>query len=264
MPIECPNCKVQNRDGAKFCRVCRTPLTAPPPQVQPQPSQPWRPPSTPSQPPPPSRIIPRPPSPLQVPTGRQPQPTLPIRMPLDGKVELMDPERQERLPFDPGRTLVLFSVLALLLAGCGISVAFTLVFWIVLAVVGLGGVGCLLPMLLGPLSAVFGPLISWLKGGQVVHVLNFQVLVQDTYPVDVILYRKPGGGSVRLGDRVRVWGARQRGTGVVRACKVEVYETGGRSTSYRIAGIMPWPIWPGLFMLAGMIATVIYWLEAMP
>lgn len=187
-----------------------------------------------------------------------------IRMPLDGKVELMDPERQEQLPFDFGRTLVLFSVLALLLAGCGISVAFTLVFWIVLAVVGIGGLGCLLPMLLGPLSVVFGPLIGWLRGGQAVHVLNFQVLDQDTYPVDVILYRKRGSGSVRLGDRVRVWGTRQRRMGVVRARKVEVYETQGRPTRYRIAGIMPWPIWPGLFMLAGMIGTVIYWLEAMP
>jgi len=184
-------------------------------------------------------------------------------MPLDGKVEFVDPERQEQLPFDLGRALVLFSVSMLFLAGCGISVAFSLAFWIVLALLGFGGLGCLLPMLLGPLSAVFSPLMGWLRGGRVASVLNFQVLDQDTYPVDVILYRKPGGGSIRLGDRVRVRGTRQRGTGIVRARRVEVYETQGKPTRYCIAGIMPWPIWPGLLLLAGMIGTIICWLESM-
>ena len=87
----------------------------------------------------------------------------------------------------------------------------TLAVGIALLIVGVGGLGCLLPLLLGSQYALFGPLIKRIRGEQNILVHNFQVLDnRKGVPVDVILYRKPGGGNVRLGDLVRVHGKVQR------------------------------------------------------
>ena len=178
---------------------------------------------------------------------------------MDGKVTVVDPERQEKPPFDPARAMVMLSVVCLLLGMFAAGAVFSLALWIALLIVGIGGLGCLFPVLLGPLYLVFGPIINWIRGERSVLVLNFQVLDNQTgAPVDVILYRKPGGGNVRLGDMVRVRGKVQRGSNVVRAHKVHVYESGGHPTDYTIRGMKPWPIWVGILVLGATLAAIFY------
>jgi hypothetical protein len=259
MPIRCPNCQADNRDGAKFCHVCGTALTAPPPQVvpplqpgpqQPLPAQQPQPPLPAVQPPP---VIPvQPPAPTAHKFGRG--------VLVDGEVKVVDPERQEKGPFDPGRTMVIASFGLLLLSACGIGAAFSLALWIVLLILGVSGLGCIASLLLAPLYALIGPIINWLKGDRMVPVLNFQVMDDITgQPVDVILIRERGGGNIRVGDRVRVVSGRwKRRSGVVRAYKVKVYESRGHRTDYTIRGIQPWPMWIGLMALALVVGALIY------
>ena len=178
---------------------------------------------------------------------------------MDGRVTVVDPERQEKPPFDPARAMVMLSIVCLLLGMFAAGAVFSLALWIALLIVGIGGLGCLFPVLLGPLYLIFGPIINWIRGERSVLVLNFQVLDNQTgAPVDVILYRKPGGGNVRLGDMVRVRGEVQRGSNVVRAHKVQVYESGGHSTSYTIQAMKPWPVWIGLLVLGVALAAMFY------
>lgn len=178
---------------------------------------------------------------------------------VDGRVTVVDQERQEKPPFDPARAMVMLSFVCLLLGMFAAGAMVTLALWIALLIVGIGGLGCLFPMLLGPLWLIFGPIINWIRGERTVLVLNFQVLDHQTAaPVDVILYRKPGGGNVRLGDMVRVRGKVQRGSNVVRAHKVHVYESGGHPTDYTIQAMKPWPIWVGILVLGVALAAIFY------
>lgn len=229
-----------------------------------------QPPSPSLQPPPaqPQPLVPAPsyqppvqpgPSPLP-PAPAMPKPGILQAGPVvDGKVTVVDPERQEKPPFDPARAMVMVSVACLLLGMLAAGAVFTLALWIALLIVGIGGLGCLFPVLLGPLYLVFGPIINWIRGERSVLVLNFQVLDNQTgAPVDVMLYRKPGGGNVRLGDLVRVRGKVQRGSNVVRAHKVQVYESGGHPTAYTIQGMKPWPIWVGFIVLGATLAAIFY------
>lgn len=262
MDAVCSNCGVHNRIGAKFCAICGRPLSAgsPPslptglasPSVTPVPLQP---------------VLPQPPMPPRsvslAPAAGAPLPRPGLFRPvtiLQGKVIVIDPERQERAPFDLARALVMFSIVLLItalvlgFAAAGIVVGIALL----ILGAGLGVLGCLATLILLPLKMLLAPIINFIRGDPTVMVLNFQVLDSTTgVPVDVILCRKAGSGNVRLGDIVRVRGKMQRGN-VVRAHEVDVYETGGHPTNYTILGLKPWPIWTGLIALGVTLGAILY------
>jgi len=190
---------------------------------------------------PPAPAAPFPPSPARV------LPSQPGVL-ADGPVQTVDPERQDTPPFDPGRALVILSVgLTLLGVFAGVALASAML-WIVLLIVGLGGLGCIFPMLLALIASIFRPILGWLGGRQMVSIINFQMLDSlSGAPVDVMVVRKRGGGgNVRLGDKVRVWGKQQANTGLIRAHRVEIYESGGHPANQALEGDKPWPIWVGL------------------
>lgn len=274
MTIRCTDCGADNRDAAKFCSVCGGQLSSPqqsPPGSKPPPSR--RKPPKPSQQSPPAQSQ----SNLPVPSPKRQLPTQPGSSPpaqsqaaskagffksapeVDGKVTDVSPERQEKPPFDPARAIVMLSVLIFMLAGFAIGAAFSLALWIALLIVGIGSLGCLFPVLIAPIYFIIGPIIRWIRGEQSILVLNFQVLDNlSGQPVDVVLYRKPGGGNVRQGDVVKVYGDVQRGSNIVHAHKVQVYESRGRPTDYSIQAMRPWPIWIGLLALGGTVAILWY------
>jgi hypothetical protein len=232
----------------------------------PQPPSPWL--QLPPVPPKPQSPVPAPSYQPPVQPGPLPPPLAPS-MPkpgvfqagpvVDGKVTTVDPERQEKPPFDPARAMVMLSIVLLVLAALAVGAAVSLAVWIAFLILGIGGLGCLFPMLLGPLYLVFGPIINWIRGERTVLVLNFQVLDNRTgAPVDVVLYRKPGGGNVRWGDLVQVHGAVQRDSNVIRAHEVHVYESGGHPTDYTIQAMKPWPTWVGLLVLGVALAAIFY------
>ncbi len=254
MDVTCPQCGAFNRAGAKFCAACGKPLPAALPSP-PRPTALPPAPLTPVQPPPsPLAILPPQPRPsLSAPVGRSPRPGLFRAAPVvEGKVTAVDPERQEKAPFDPARTLVMLAfvvvVVGLLLgfAAAGMVVGIVLL----LLGVGIGLLGCLAGLILMPLKLILAPIINFIRGDPTVTVLNFQVLDHATaMPVDVLLYRKPGSGNVRVGDGVQVYGRVQRGSNVIRARRIRVVESGGRPTDYRVEGLRPWPIWIGLLII---------------
>jgi hypothetical protein len=261
MNVTCPGCGAFNRAGAKFCAVCGrrlptapaspplptalaprqlAPLQPQPPQLQPQALPP--------------QVAPPPPPPVvQMPRSGLFQ-TAPV---VAGKVSVVDQERQEKAPFDPARAMVMLAFIAVLL---GLFIGFaaaglTLGILLLILGVGVGLLGCLFSILLMPLQLILGPIINAIRGERTVMVLNFQVLDNRTAaPVDVLLYRKPGGANVRIGDVVQVHGSIQRGNNVVRAGRIHVIESAGRPTNYKIDALKPWPIWIGLLILGLAVA----------
>lgn len=203
---------------------------------------------------------------------------------VQGQVNFVDQDRQEKTPFtfNLAGLMIRLSFLLLFLAFCvwaaqiAIEIFLSLLtLMIVLAVIAMffGG-GCLLSTLLGLLSSLLsslvGPILSLLTGmifksagGQqskdaFISVLSFQVVDHSTGGVvDVVLYRNTGEGNVRQGDKVKVYGKVQRSK-VVRASKIQVYESGGRATNYTINAMKPWPIWLGLLVLGATIAGLVY------
>lgn len=264
MNVTCAHCGAFNRDGAKFCQSCGGPLPAAAvlPVAAPLPAAN----RLPSAVMPPQPQVPQPAYPAPVAATPAPAPQ-PVTMPkarlfqrapiLVGRVNVVDPERQEKTPFDAGRALVMFAFICLI-AGVFVSFAAAgMVVGIVLLLlgVGVGLLGCLAGVLLLPVKLILGPIINFIRGEPTVAVLNFQVLDSMTgAPVDVLLYRKPGSGNVRLGDVVQINGAMQRGSNVARARRVRVIESGGRATDYKIDALKPWPLWVGLLILALAVA----------
>lgn len=247
MNVTCPRCGAFNRSGAKFCAVCGNPLPAPAPAPQKTTLQP----------------MPQPPGPAPLPPRPSPQPQPPPAMPrsglfssgpvVEGRVNVVDPERQEKAPFDPARAMVMLSfifvIVGLLLGFAAAGMAIGIV--LLILGVGIGLLGCLASLILLPLKMLLAPLINVIRGDPMVMVLNFQVLDSATgAPVDVLLYRKPGSGNVRLGDVVQVHGTVQRSSNVIRARRIQVTESGGRPSNYRVDALRPWPIWIGLLILA--------------
>ena len=247
MNVTCPRCGAFNRSGAKFCAVCGNPLPAPAPAPQKTTLQP----------------MPQPPGPAPLPPRPSPQPQPPPAMPrsglfssgpvVEGRVNVVDPERQEKAPFDPARAMVMLSfifvIVGLLLGFAAAGMAIGIV--LLILGVGIGLLGCLASLILLPLKMLLAPLINVIRGDPMVMVLNFQVLDSATgAPVDVLLYRKPGSGNVRLGDVVQVHGTVQRSSNVIRARRIQVTESGGRPSNYRVEALRPWPIWIGLLILA--------------
>lgn len=253
MASNCSRCGAFNRSTAKFCQVCGNTL-----------SQAIMPSSLHS-----ASLR----TPIPSPASTAPQPQTPIRTQgstarkrvgffrrgptVEGRVNVVDLERQEKSPFDPARTMVMLSFLVVLLGiFLGIAAAGMAIVVILLILgVGIGFLGCLAGLVLLPLKMVLSPAINFIRGDPSVTVLNFQVI--DTVsgmPVDVLLYRKPGGGNVRLGDFVIVYGSKQRGNNVIRALRIQIIESGGRATDYKIDAIKPWPIWIG-FLILGLAAA---------
>lgn len=252
MNVTCPRCGAFNRIGAKFCAVCGKPLPAAPPS----PPRPTALPPAPLMPvpsPPPPMLPPQPRPSSSVPVGRRSRPGLFwAALVVEGQVTAVDSERQEKAPFDPARALVM---LAFVVVAVGLLFGFAaagMVVGIVLLLlgVGIGLLGCLAGLILMPLKLILAPIINFIRGDPTVTVLNFQVLDHVTaMPVDVLLYRKPGSGNVRVGDGVQVYGRVQRGSNVIRARRIRVVESGGRPTDYRVEGLRPWPIWIGLLII---------------
>lgn len=265
MDITCVHCGAFNRGGAKFCAACGKPLPATPPSSQPPTAlQPLQPAAVQPQLPPPRPPMP---SPQRGPLSPVPGPRLPrsglfgTTPVVDGKVTVVDPERQERAPFDPARAMVMMALIALLVALFLGFAAAGMAIGIVLLIlgVGIGLLGCLAGLILMPLKVILAPIINFIRGDPTVMVLNFQVLDNASgRPVDVLLYRKPGSGNVRVGDSVLVYGAVRRGSNVVRAYCVQITESGGRPTNYRIDGLKPWPIWIGLAVWAIVLLIGLY------
>ena len=259
MLIRCPRCGADNRDAAKFCSVCGGQMPSPQPLPSSLQRLPQRPPQSPVPTPlyqPPIQPGPSPPPPAPAMPKAGVLQTGPV---VDGRVTVVDPERQEKPPFDPARALVMLSIVLFVLAALAVGAAASLAVWIAFLILGIGGLGCLFPMLMGPIYFIIGPIINKIRGEPTVLVLNFQVLDHQTgAPVDVVLYRKPGGGNVRIGDMVRVRGTVQRDSNVVRAHEVRVYESGGHPTNYKIQALKPWPIWIGVLVLGAALAAMFY------
>lgn len=175
---------------------------------------------------------------------------------VEGRVSVVDPERQEKTPFDPARAMVMLSFV-FVIAGLFLGFAAAgMAIGIVLLVfgVGIGLLGCLASLILLPLKMLLAPIVNFIRGEPTVMVLNIQVFDSATgAPLDVLLYRKAGGGNVRLGDMVQIYGSMQRSSHVIRAHRIQVIESGGRPTNYKIDALKPWPIWIGLLVLGSAV-----------
>ena len=184
------------------------PIVAPPPKVVLPPVMPPPPAVLPATP---TGVAAKPPKPVPPPKKAAMAVASPTREVLaDGEVVIADPERQDASPFDAGRVLAILSVVLVILGALVVGLAASAAIWIILLIFGLGSVGCMLPMMFPLVFSAFRPLLGWLAGRQTVSILNFQVLDSlSGMPVDIMLIRKRGGGgNVRLGDKVRVWGRR--------------------------------------------------------
>jgi len=233
------------------------PVVAPPPKVV---LPPVMPPPAAVVPATPAAVAAKPPKPVKTPPKAAIAVASPTRGVLaDGEVVIADPERQDAPPFDAGRVLVMLSVVLVILGALVVGIAASAAIWIILLIFGLGSVGCMLPMMFPLVFAAFRPLLGWLGGRQTVSILNFQVLDSVSgMPVDIMLIRKRGGGgNVRLGDKVRVWGKRQANTGLIHAHKVNVYESGGHPANFGLEGHRPWPLWVGLLVLGLTVAALV-------
>jgi hypothetical protein len=150
--------------------------------------------------------------------------------------------------------VAIISTLLLGLAAAGLMIGSALL----ILGVRIGLLGCLASLILLPLKMILSPIIQFILGEPAATVLNFQVLDKATsMPVDVLLYRKPGGGNVRLGDVVQIRGVRKRKSNVIRAYHVQVLESGGHPTNYKIEALKPWPIWVGLLSLGATVIGVL-------
>ena len=165
---------------------------------------------------------------------------------------IVDPPRETRLPFDFSRSLVILSVVLIAMGILAIGFTFALVFFIVAMIFGFSL--CLIPMLLPILGGLFGPLLYLLRGRQTAQMLDFQIEDEISgAPVSAIMYLKDGASTVRMDDRVRVYGRRQLGSNTLRAYRVEVMRTSGHAAEYSISGIRPWPWWVGAAAVAGVL-----------
>ena len=284
MEKNCPACGASNRAGAKYCQVCGGQLPVTPPTPIAPPLVIYQPPPTSGAQPPQKPASPSPASvhptiqPQQNPPDLYPQPriyppqypavppvvSVPARakhrgwgQPLaDGEVRDAPPPRESRMPFDPGRAMVILSFFLATLGICLVLTVFALAVFIVLAVLGLGSL-CFLPILMPIVINMFSSMLYGAGNKHTSSQLDFQVN-DGGMSVSVIMYLKEGSSIIRLGDRVHVYGSRQWNTNIIRAHKVVVYESGGRPTNYSIHGISPWPWWLGLIALVSVILFYVW------
>lgn len=176
---------------------------------------------------------------------------------LSGEVVVVDPERQEKAPFDPARAMVLAAAALAMLGLCAAVLPAFIVTIMIMAVVGVS-LSCLIPLFFPLFLVSLEPILHWLKGDQTVSVLNFQVRDTGGQQHDAVLYREKGGGNVRQGDKVYLWGDWRRDN-TIWAYKVQIYESGGQPAGYSVNGKRPWPLRAGWLAL-GLVAAL--WLLA--
>jgi hypothetical protein len=109
-----------------------------------------------------------------------------------------------------------------------------------------------MPVIIPILSGLIPSLIYIIRGKRTYSFVNFQV-VDNGKPINSVIYLKEGAGNFHLGDCVRVYGRYQRNTNIVRAYKVEVYESNGKLTAYVVRGVRPWSLWLGIFIFVSVI-----------
>lgn len=262
----CPECGAENRDAANFCRVCREKLSAAPPlpptamapvqpptRQQPQVIPPYSPPEAPPLHPPQGQQI------TTYSSGKKSQRKWSWygTLQADGYVNDSSLPREARLPRDPSRIMVIAS-LVLLFTGV-IAAAFMAALTIFVVLMLFGVSFCLFPMLLMLFSSILKPLLELLRGRKQAYMLDLQVNDEISgAPVSVVIYLKEGAGRVRLGDRVKIFGQRLRGSRGIRAYRIKVLESGGQSANYAIPGIRPWPLWVGLLTLGTILCTILW------
>lgn len=241
----CPKCQTENRDNARFCMSCRAPI-APPVVGQPA-----------------ATVLAMPPALGQQATLRARLSNRAAhknwsfwhgRMAVEGRVTAVDPARDLPMPFDFGRLLVLISA-GLVGLGLFLMIATAaLVIAIVLLVLGIGGL-CVMPLLLPVLGAALYPIYKGLRGRQIAPMVEMRV--DDAWsgqPVSVILFLGYGSSNVRLGDQVRVFGAKMFRSHAIRATHIDIVETNGQPAQYGVDGLRPWPVWVGI---AALMATLV-------
>lgn len=260
----CPQCGAENRQMAKFCAICGANLPAavpaptaispvpPPTELQPQPVFPPQPgaspPVLPPQPTAGGQII-------SLPPDQKPKRgwSLHGRVLAEGRASIADPPREARLPFDPARAMVVTAIVLVFIGVLAVAFMAALTIFIILLLFGFSL--CLLPMLIPILGTIFGPMIYLLRGRKTAPMLDLQIEDECSgAPVSAVLYQREGATSVRLGDRVQVFGHRQWGSKSIRAYRIRVLETGGHPTKYDIPGLRPWPWWVG-----GLALGVVVW-----
>ena len=197
MPIKCPHCGYDaNRDQARFCRQCGTPLTTSPvitrPQVQPQPLVPPGQQGRPLQPHVQPQIRPirpaRPPSPWP----RLPPVLVSTRPsgPLVIGTVTMSRERRDRPPTDWYKVLFISSLLLMFSPAIALGMALL----------------CLVPAVAIAIS-IFISLFRRPSGPAEVPI--YELSVDDTLSgrvVNVEMIGRRGGGSIEVGDEVEVYG----------------------------------------------------------
>ncbi len=263
----CPNCGAENRDAARFCRVCGQAIlqTAQPASL---PTVASTPPQAPSHTPA-LTVLGAPPPPggtaggsfsgsTVVPAASHKNKFALFGPKAKGQVKIVDPGYESRLPFDFSRLLVILSFTLFILGILIVSAIFALTIFIILIVFGLGSI-CLLPLILPLFGLAIYPVLRILRGPQTARLVDFQVEDElSGQPVSSIVYLKENSSTIRLGDRVSVYGSRNWGTKVIHAHKIVVSETGGRATNYTVRGIRPWPVWVGLLSLAAVIGYYLW------
>jgi hypothetical protein len=168
----------------------------------------------------------------------------------EGYLSAVDPVRDLPVPFDLGWTMFVLSMVLVALGLLAATAMMALAVAIVLLILGIGGL-CIAPILLPMIGAILFPLYNTLRGNKKAPMVEFRVEDELTgQPVSIVMFLRHGSSSVRLGDRVRVYGSRQWFTSLLRANHVKVVETNRQAANYSIGGIRPWPFFIGLISLA--------------
>lgn len=278
----CPACGSENRDTAKFCAICgmrlpsiqsKQPLKSPAqsgagqlhsqspggsnqavkPTVIDQTSG-----TDPAQLVPSSTIGSQPVKSRSSPRWSFPRILYGSRPIVEGRVSVVDPLRDAKLPYDSARAMTFLGIALLLLGLCAATAVVALALFIVLAFLGAGSI-CILPFILPFLAGLTGWFFYGVRGSRICPMVDFMVQDELTgQPMSVIIYLKEGSGSIRLEDRVRVYGTKQWNTKSIRAYRIEIVESGGYPTNFTLRGVRPWPLWVGVTVLVGVIVFYIW------
>lgn len=257
--IRCNKCGADNRDGAKYCRTCASPLPVAMPPARSQRSLPV----PPSQPMPPAQSFP---SSLQRQLPQRAPMQTAISQPLATRLQTAivpstnlrgivtdDPiDRRDFPPRDWTKALLALAVGIVILPPLAIALITASVVICVLVLV----VGASLSCLLIPLG-LMATLAAFFRGPQRAEVPIYEFRVQDTSGnvVNVEMVGRRTGGKITRGDDVEAWGAwRDSQRTAVRAWKVQVHHVAGVGGQQIAGGVItadrPLPMSVGWIALA--------------